>query len=291
MKDNNGSYLDFFLLIPFYNNLTGLIRSIQSVRYNPVNYGILIVDDGSMVALQKSDLADCIKPGLRMEIIRLSENQGITKALNTGLEWLQEQDTCQYVARLDCGDLCAESRFHTQIAFLRQHPDIDLVGSWCVFCNFSTGLSYRYSTPTGHEKILRGMYFRNLFIHPTVMWKAEASLKTGKYPENFPHAEDYGFFYQILNKGKGAIIPEELVICEINPKGISLNFRKGQLKSRMQVVKQYGKNGFFSLLGVLKIWILLAIPYKMVLQAKKVVYGIKPVRVIESQKQERLISH
>lgn len=284
MKDNNGSYLDFFLLIPFYNNLTGLIRSIQSVRYNPVNYGILIVDDGSTVALQQADLADYIQPGLRVEIIRLTENQGITKALNTGLEWLQEKNNCQYVARLDCGDLCTASRFHTQIAFLRQHPDIDLVGSWCVFTNFATGLSYRYNTPTEHEKILKGMYFRNLFIHPTVIWKAETILRTGKYPETFPHAEDYGFFYQILNKGKGAIIPEELVISEINPKGISLNFRKEQLKSRMRVVRQYGKNGFFSLLGVLKIWVLLAIPYKMVLQAKKIVYGIKPVRVIESQK-------
>jgi glycosyltransferase involved in cell wall biosynthesis len=291
MKDNNRPYLDFFLLIPFYNNLTGLIRSIQSVRYNPVNYGLLIVDDGSKMALQLSDLAAYIQPGQTVKIIRLPENQGITKALNTGLEWLKKRDDFRFVARLDCGDLCIATRFQTQIDFLTLHPDIDLVGSWCVFKNFSTGFSYRYITPTEHKKILRGMYFRNLFIHPTVMWKADVTGRMGEYPGNFPHAEDYGFFYQILNKGKGAIIPEELVICEINPKGISLHFRKEQLKSRMQVVKQYGKNWFFSLLGVLKIWVLLAIPYRIVFQAKKVIYGIKPGGVIEGQKQERLISH
>lgn len=183
MKDNTSPYLDFFLLIPFYNNLTGLIRSIQSVRYNPVNYGLLIVDDGSTVALQQTDLAAYIQPGLLVEIIRLPENQGITKALNTGLEWLQERNNCHFVARLDCGDLCAATRFQTQVAFLRQHPDIDLVGSWCVFTNFQTGLSYRYITPTVHEKIARGMYFRNLFIHPTVMWKADVTGRTGKYPK------------------------------------------------------------------------------------------------------------
>src|ERR1700748_403577 len=106
------------------------------------------------------------------------------------------------------------------------------------------------------------MHFRNLFIHPTVMWRRDERSKGEIYPSNFPHAEDYGFFYEIINKGHAAIIPEDLVICEINPKGLSLYFRQEQLKSRMQVVRQYGKNRLYSLIGVLKLWVLLLIPYK-----------------------------
>lgn len=124
------------------------------------------------------------------------------------------------------------------------------------------------------------MYFRNIFIHPTVMWRAAVAGKAGGYPENFPHAEDYGFFYEIINKGKGAVIPEDLVICEINPKGISLHFRKEQLKSRIKVVQEYGKNKLFSLMGVAKLWVLLALPYNIVLQTKKLLYGIKPLNVL-----------
>jgi hypothetical protein len=119
------------------------------------------------------------------------------------------------------------------------------------------------------------MHFRNIFIHPTVMWRAEVTRKAGVYPEDFPHAEDYGFFYEIISRGKAAIIPDDLVICEINPKGISLFFRREQLKSRIRVVKQYGKNRLYSLIGIMKLWLLLVIPYKIVLQTKKIIYGIK----------------
>jgi glycosyltransferase involved in cell wall biosynthesis len=280
MKDITSSTFDFLLLIPFYNNLTGLIRSLQSISYNPVKYGLLIVDDGSPTPLEYEDLAPYVATGVYIHIIRLPRNQGITRALNTGLQWLRERKDFLFVARLDCGDICATDRFERQVAFLREHTDIDLVGSWCIFRNYATGLSYRYSTPTDHKTISRGMYFRNIFIHPTVMWRAGITDKAGIYPETFPHAEDYGFFYEIINKGKGAVIPEDLVICEINPKGISLHFRKQQLKSRMRVVRQYGKSKLLSLMGVVKLWFLLATPYKIVLQTKKILYGIKPMSVI-----------
>jgi glycosyltransferase involved in cell wall biosynthesis len=273
--------LDFYLLIPFYNNLPGLTCSLQSVCYPAVKYSLLIVDDGSATPLLRSDLGSCLPPEVTVQIIRLPLNMGITKALNAGLEWLKWQDNFKYIARLDCGDLCDQSRFARQVEFLEGHPDIDLVGSWCIFKDFSSGSSYQYSTPTGHEQITRGMYFRNIFIHPTVMWRFTVLGKTGIYPERFPYAEDYGFFYEIISKSKAAVLPENLVICEINPKGLSLRFRKEQLKSRRRVVREFGRNKLFSFLGVVKLWILMVIPYGLLFQAKKLLYGIKVPVVIE----------
>jgi glycosyltransferase involved in cell wall biosynthesis len=279
MEELSQFKFDFNLLIPYYNNLSGLILSLESIKYDPDRYALLIVDDGSAAVLRYEDLASHLPATLLVKIIRLPENKGITKALNTGLQWLEENRNFHFIARLDCGDLCSENRFIRQVEFLKQYPDIDLVGSWCIFTDFSTGFSYRYSTPTGHKKINRGMHFRNLFIHPTVMWRSGVALKTGAYPENFPHAEDYGFFYEIINKGKAAIIPEDLVTCEINPKGLSLYFRKEQLKSRARIVRQYGKNRFFSLIGIIKCQILMVIPYDLLLSVKKQLYGIKCVSV------------
>jgi len=275
MEEKKLLLFDFYLLIPYFNNLPGLIRSLESVVYNPSAYGLLIVDDGSRERLRYEDIAPYLPGTLSVTILRQTENGGITRALNTGLKWLDGRKECRYVARLDCGDLCMEPRFLRQVAFLDEHPDIDLVGSWCIFKNFATGTSYRYITPTGYKKILRSMHFRNIFIHPTVMWRADVTRKVGVYPEDFPHAEDYGFFYEIISRGEAAIIPEDLVICEINPKGLSLYFRREQLKSRIRVVKQYGKNRVYSLIGIIKLWLLLAIPYNIVLQTKKIIYGIK----------------
>jgi glycosyltransferase involved in cell wall biosynthesis len=270
---------DFYLLIPFYNNLPGLIRSLQSIVYDPLAYGLLIVDDGSSEILRYEDLISYLPQSLSLTILRLRENQGITVALNTGLKWLEEKGKSEYVARLDCGDICLPDRFTDQVAFLNGHPEVGLIGSWCIFKNFRTGDSYRYITPTEHKKILREMHFRNVFIHPTVMWRSDMTKKIGVYPDNFPHAEDYGFFYKIISATEAAVLPTDLVICEINPQGISLHFRREQLKSRLKVVRQYGNNWLFKLLGVIKLRLLMVIPYKFVLQTKKFIYGIKHIDV------------
>jgi glycosyltransferase involved in cell wall biosynthesis len=273
MKRPYLSFVDFYVLIPCYNNLAGLIRSLQSIVYDPEKFGVLIVDDGSKDPILLSDLHPQVSNDFSIEIIRIDQNQGITKALNKGLQWLAAKDNFRFIARLDCGDVCSPDRFHRQIAFLQNNPTIDLVGSWCLFKDFSTGSSYQYSTPTDHQQIIRGMHFRNIFIHPTVMWKREASQNAGPYPEQFPHAEDYGFFYHILNNGKCAVIPENLVTCEINAGGISLKHRKQQLKSRIKVVKHYGKSNVYSFIGVIKLVILLAVPSKLALFTKHAIYG------------------
>jgi len=280
MDEPKRTPLDFYVLIPCYNNLSGLILSLKSISYDPAGYGVLVVDDGSKEPLKQEDLAPYLPPDLVLQILTLPKNSGITKALNTGLEWLEAQGNSRYVARLDCGDLCADQRFTRQIEFMDQHPDIDMVGSWCIFKDFNSGFSYRYTTPTEHDKIIRGMYFKNVFRHSTVLWRSEIIKKTGIYPDTFPHAEDYGFFYQILNKGKAAILPQYLVICEIDARSISVHNRREQLRSRGRVVRQYGKNKLFGLVGAGRLWLLWVIPYKLILEIKGFLYGIKRNTVI-----------
>ena len=118
------------------------------------------------------------------------------------------------------------------------------------------------------------MYFRNIFIHPTVMWRCDAMKENELYPETFPDAEDYGFFYQLMQNGLVAIIPEYLVTCEINNAGISLNSRKKQLNSRIKVVREYGTNRVLRYLGVFKLRLLLIIPYNLIFALKRLLYGV-----------------
>ena len=253
--------------------MSGLVNSLQSVFYETNKFKIVIIDDGSTEPITINNLLPHIPTSLPIEIINLTKNAGITKALNAGLQFLETKNDFEFIARLDCGDICAPERFYKQVNFLRQNRLIDLVGSWCIFKNFSTGLSYQYSTPTDHKKILSGMHFRNMFIHPTVMWRKDAMKKTAAYPEQFPHAEDYGFFYSMLNKGTCAVMPENLTTCEINGAGISLRNRNEQLKSRIKVVKEFGKNKLLSIIGVLKLRLLITIPYPVILKTKKFLYG------------------
>ena len=106
------------------------------------------------------------------------------------------------------------------------------------------------------------------------MWRYDAIKDNELYPYTYPDAEDYGLFYQLLMKGEGAIIPEYLVTCEINHKGISLSSRKKQLKSRIKVVREYGRNRVLRYLGVFKLRLLLIIPYNLVFALKRILYGV-----------------
>jgi glycosyltransferase involved in cell wall biosynthesis len=269
MKEPIAEAYDFCVLISCYNNRDGLVRSLQSICYDPVKYFVLLIDDGSIEPLIFSDLTNHLSPLLNLHVIRLPRNSGITRALNAGLHYLEGRTDFRFIARLDCGDLCSEDRFHRQVGFLDRHPDIDLVGSWCVFKDFSTGEAYTYTIPTQHKQIMRDMHFKNVFIHPTVMWRAGVAARLPAYPETFPHAEDYGFFYELLQHGKAAILPYYLMVCEISPTGLSLSHRKQQLRSRIKVVRQYRDSLLYGVLGEIRLRLLMLLPSEWALKIKK----------------------
>jgi glycosyltransferase involved in cell wall biosynthesis len=267
--------LDFMLVIPFYNNVPGLRQSVASVVYDPLRYGLLIVDDGSSQRLELHDISDVIPDAVEVHIIRLAQNGGITKALNAGLEWLRERGHCRYVARLDCGDLCSTDRFTHQVQFMNGHADVDLVGSWVIFKNFTTNSGFIYQTPVTHERIVRGMHFRNLFIHPAIMWRMSVMDKVAGYRTEFPHAEDYGFCYEIVKNGRVAVLPEPLVICAIDPAGLSLKNRRQQLRSRINVVRTFSSDSLLRFLGIVKCRILLNMPYRWIYVLKTCLYRVR----------------
>jgi hypothetical protein len=95
------------------------------------------------------------------------------------------------------------------------------------------------------------------------------------YPFEFPHAEDYGLFYKIIQTAHSAVLPEILVTCRINPKGLSLQHRREQLQSRIKVVKRYGENKLLTALGIMRLKLLLLIPYPLILMIKRMLYRIE----------------
>jgi len=171
-----------------------------------------------------------------------------------------------------------KDRFINQVEFLDRHPDIDLLGTRCIFKDFSSGDSYKYLAPPDHDQIMRQMHFKNVFIHPTVMWRASVTRRLPAYPDTYPHAEDYAYFFEMLQQGKAAILPEYLVISEINPRGISITFRRQQLKSRIDVVRKYGHNRLYGIMGELRLRLWMLVPAAWALKIKKWILFVKPIQ-------------
>ncbi len=278
--DVKTAQLDFIIVIPVYNDKDGLLIALKSIRYTLGNLGVVIVDDGSRESLNEEEIKLVLPHNSHLHLITLTKNVGITRALNAGLDWVYNNQgqlfETRFIARLDSGDQCLDARFDKQVAFLNANKDIDLLGSWCVFEDYETGEKFVYRTPTADKQIRRAMHFRNIFIHPTVMWRIELAEKFKHYPESFPHAEDYGLFYRwMADNVRTAIIPETLVTCRINPRGLSLANRAYQLRSRIKVIKAFGNNKFLTVIGIVKLWALLALPYSVVFKLKKLFAAVK----------------
>ena len=260
--------LHFCLLIPCYNDKAGLVQALQSVDYPFKHCLAVVVDDGSTQPLVAGNIQEKVGTGLQVLVIRLSQNKGITAALNTGLDWIVANTTAPYIARLDCADKCHPQRFYQQVAFLNNHPQVGLLGTWCQFATEDKSLVYNYITPVAHEAIKKEMHRRNVFIHPTVMFRTALVAAGERYPYSFPHAEDYGFFWRLLQLTEGAVLAQYLVTCAIIRSGLSSRNRWKQLQSRKRVVQAFGQKGWITWQGLAKLNLLMLVPKAVLLRLK-----------------------
>lgn len=259
------------LLIPHYQDMAGLLVSLASIGRDE-KIDVFVVDDGSSLSLDETTLLHAFKAQGKVYFIYLPHNQGIQFALNQGLAEIGQQ--YDYIARLDCGDICAPERFFQQMEFLDQHPDIALVGSAVTFTNTQGHAIYTLVLPADAKAIRSAMHNNCAFIHPSVMWRTKMAIPLGNYPLAYPMAEDFAFFWRFVRQYNTANMREVLVYTQINPKGLSMHRRQEQLRSRLRLQCQYFNWVFYgSYVGVLKTLLLMLLPYRWVLRYKQKRYG------------------
>ena len=252
------------VLIPVFNDDGRLVGTLRSVHDQGVPVVVVIVDDGSSSPIAASGLAT----GLDVVILRHDENQGIERALNTGLAYI-EQRGIQYVARLDNGDSCAPGRLARQRAVLDADPAVHLVGSAVEWRDDSGRKRFTRTFPTSHDAIVRALHHTTAFIHPAVMFRTSVMTSVGAYSTGYPAAEDLEFFCRIARRHRVANLAETLLVTRFDPNGLSMRRRRAQLASTLRI-----QLGFFeptvwtSYYGVLKTLGKFVIPYAWIVALK-----------------------
>ena len=255
------------VLIPHYNNIEGLIKSISSIGKGE-NVDVLVVDDGSSDEIFEDEIENFFMANGSIFIENLEVNQGIEHALNRGLEIILVKGY-EFTARLDCGDTCVENRFKTQEFFLEKHRDIVLVGSDVNFTDKNGKVIYNLKMPKDDAVIKKKMYLNAMHIHPSIMFRNKILKSIGLYPIDFKAAEDFAFFFKIIQKYKVANINSNLVNCELNPDGISSVQRKIQAKNRIKIILKYFYFGVYPIYGLIRSIILYVLPLKILIYLKK----------------------
>lgn len=235
--------------MPHYNDVEGLHKSLASIDEN-ISVDVLIIDDGSKLKPTKLDLEGIYKNG-KVFLELLPNNVGCERALNEGLKIINTKKY-KFVGRLDCGDLNRKNKYTKQLDYLNKHPDIALLGTYAEMVDEDQNHLFTLKHPLEHKKIKNMMYFNNMFVHPTVVFKKDIIEKVGMYPTNYKSAEDYAYFFNILKKYKVANLPEDLLIYEVNSNSISSQNRKQQVKSRINIILNHFYFGFYPIAGLIR---------------------------------------
>ncbi len=237
------------LLIPYFDADAGLLTALSSVESDSLLPDVCVVDDGSQRVPARDVLARYTGP-LSVHLIELPRNLGIEHALNAGLDYCI--DRYPYIARLDCGDRNIGQRLVKQLAYLEDHPDHALIGGWANFVDLDGRLLFTLKHPVDARAIRKRIFLNAPFTHPAVMMRSAALKEVGFYPDNYPAAEDLALFFKIVRKYPTANLPYPVVMCEVNPDGISTVRRKTQIKSRIRLILHNFDGSFMAFVGFVR---------------------------------------
>jgi glycosyltransferase involved in cell wall biosynthesis len=221
---------DLAVIIPAYNDTSALVATLDSIDEQDPSFTVVVVDDGSSDPIE----IDRSRYPFPIEILRQPVNGGIVKALNAGLEYATSRQFA-YLARLDAADLNRPNRFQIQYDHLRANEQLAMVGSNVVFRDEDNNKSlFTTKLPLSASGTKRWIVFRNCFIHPAVMFRAEILDEVGLYDERYPFIEDYVFFSKIVAVARAENIETPLVDCMVRKNGISRGNDRTQLISGLK---------------------------------------------------------
>ncbi|MGI9318798.1 MAG: glycosyltransferase [bacterium] len=253
------------VLIPVFNQLGDLLRTLNSVDSETADFEFFVVDDGSSPAIDLSG-HEFIHP---VNLIGLSPNRGCAFARNAGLEQIVAKGF-DYVALQDAGDIDVGERMAIQANFLDQNPALGVVGSWGEYVDMEGNHLYVHKPPSENQDIRARMPFSSAFIHPACMVRVSALKTIGFYNTSYPNTSDYELLYRLTRKFESANLQKVLIKKENNPASLSLGKRRRGLVLRLRTQLMYFR--FLSLgsyLGVMQTLAFIVIPYRFVLAIKE----------------------
>lgn len=174
------------VIMPVYNSHATLKRAIQSIiEQDFTDWDLIVIDDCSTDG-SKELLADFVERDSRISMISHEKRMGTGYCLHSAC--LQARG--ELIARMDADDWSFAYRLSMQERFLREHPEVDVLGGAAELFSpdgRSLGVSFR---PERHEDLRVRMYRENPFIHPTIMARKKFFLESGGYNKKLRWVQD-----------------------------------------------------------------------------------------------------
>lgn len=239
--------LKFSVLIPIYykENPEYFDTALESiVNQTLMPNEIVIVKDGVLTEALEDVIEKFVSkyPNL-FNIVTLEKNVGQGKARNAGLR------ACKYnyVALMDSDDIADLTRFEKQIGYLKEHPEIDCIGSNITeFEGEQENIISKKVVPLTHEEIFKFGKWRSPMNNMTIIYKKDKVLEVGGY-NSFNFGEDYLLFAKMLMNGCKFYNFEE---CLVNARAGSRMLAKrvgwNKIKQEFLLFYEFKKMGYIN---------------------------------------------
>lgn len=162
-------------------------------------------------------------------------NRGLGQALSIGAK----KCTGDYIFRMDTDDISLPQRFEKQLAYIEEHPDIDVLGASISEFDFSPDEENKKQRicPEKHEDIVKMSKSRNPMNHMTVCIKREALERAGGYEPLFLMEDYYLWLRMIVSGCKLANLSESLVNVRVGNGFISRRSSTARIASWRKLQK------------------------------------------------------
>ena len=163
----------------------------QTVKANE----FIIIEDGELT----KELTEVINKYVTQypklfKIIKNKKNIGLGPSLNKGVI----ASTNELIARMDSDDYSSPNRCEEELKVFINDPELAMVGTFeAEFINDINNVVSIHKVPETNDQIEKFMRRRCALLHPTVMYKKSAVLKSGNY-HSVPLYEDYDLFLRMV---------------------------------------------------------------------------------------------
>lgn len=226
-----------------------LITAIESMlKQTILCEQFIVVEDGPLSEdLQRVIDGYAVKQPELFSVVKLSENMGLGKALDKGLEVCRND----LVARMDADDISLPSRCEKLLDLFEKNPKLGLAGTNIdEFYDDPQNIVSSRKVPYDYESIRKFMRRRSPFNHPTVMFKKSEVVRCGGYGK-MKRKQDFDLFARMLNMDCYALnINESLLLFRSNRDNYKRRRSWEYCKSYIDVALVNYKRGYCSIVDL-----------------------------------------
>jgi hypothetical protein len=205
--------------MPLYNTKAYVEEAVRSILQDrDVDFEMIVVDDCSTDGSSEI-VANIAKSDNRVRHIRLEKNGGMAAGLNRGVMEVRSP----LITQMDSDDVSRPGRLAAQIAFMKEHPEVDYAGASLQYID-SSGVPLSeerdgHSVPMGPISVIENsellkwkLPFGNVYANPTMVMRASVPRENPYTTEEpFRYCVDYEYWCRLNWKYGGSNIPKTLV--------------------------------------------------------------------------------